>query len=224
MPPKSQSVGVARRAREIFLVNMLKLLSIVLRLNFETTAQIAGGLQVDALRTNLQAMRAILRALADCNSEHQWLVDPVAARALKANPAEKENVFRKEEVERLKKVNAEQREMKQLHRDATGVAEGDTHSLNYRRWFPSRGTRGFGPRGARVYGRGFGRGFSPTSAARFGPTGFGGQARSHNTGWRGSGFGNWSNNGSKGRGGWNNNNSRNNRGRGGRGGRGSSQL
>jgi hypothetical protein len=205
-------------------VNLLKLLGIVLRLNFETTAQIVGGHQADALRTNLQTMRAILQALADCNSEHQWLVDPVAARVLKTNPADRESVFRKEEIERLKQVNAERKEIKQIHRDATSAADGPTSTAqNYRRWFPSRGTRGFGYRGARGYGRGSARGFSPASAARFSPTGFGGQARSHNTGWRGSGFGSWNINSTRGRGNWNNNNNNNNKGRGGRGGRGGSQ-
>jgi hypothetical protein len=146
-PARGRNVSAGRRARETHIINMLRLLRICARLTTETLARTLAGDTTATIEVVLHLLSAMYEMLGMCNDERKWLENPVAARALKSNPVGKEDAFRKEDMEQLKKSNEKQKQMRELQRNAAGSFAGNSGAdfSRSRGQGPTRG--GFSNRG-----------------------------------------------------------------------------
>jgi hypothetical protein len=148
--PIGKQLLPARRAREMFVLNLQRLLRIITRYTLEALAQSLAGNGPAIREASLHSLAGLYESMGLCQEERQWLVDPEMARTLKNHPLDKEGVFGDEEKKRIKKVNEEEKEKRELHRNAAN-ANGKIYNT-FRRGLPNRGGRSRGRGGGSFRG------------------------------------------------------------------------
>jgi hypothetical protein len=166
--PKKGKKMPATRARETFLARVQRMVNLATRFVLEAIAQVIAADAEGTLATLSYAFSTLGDAMGMCYEERQWHEDPDAARVLRENVTNGDQVFSKEERDKIKKTNEQQKEMREMHRNAASTARGangrgrggGSLGNNFTSRSPLRGGWGWG-RGRR---RGFGFGFSTRSA------------------------------------------------------------